>query len=123
MLFPIVVFAYVYTLPESPRWLLLKAREGKPQFYSKAFDALCSLRHSKLQAARDLFLIDYLVEKEQRIWEQRNRLQELFTIGRNRRALIASVINLFNQQFCGVNVHAYVRLPNKPFSVTYENSS
>jgi MFS family permease len=32
---------------------------------------------------------------------------ELFTLGRNRRALTASVITMFLQQFCGVNVSAY----------------
>jgi len=69
--------------------------------------SLCKLRHSKLQAGRDLFLIDHLLEGEQEIMEQQKPFSELFTVGRNRRALVASVICMFLQQFCGVNVTAY----------------
>ena len=96
-------------LPESPRYLLQEARRKKdPTFYKKAFDSLCSLRNSPLQAGRDLFLMDHLLEAELR--NRRNlwiRLTELFTKGRNYRAFRASLICLFIQQFCGVNVHVY----------------
>src|SRR6186713_270139 len=107
MILPLFVVAYVYTLPESPRWLLLKARKGDKTKYEEAFMSLCKLRHSKLQAGRDLFLIDHLLEGEQEIMEQQKPFSELFTVGRNRRALVASVICMFLQQFCGVNVTAY----------------
>ena len=96
-------------LPESPRYLLQEARRKQdPTFYKKAFDALCSLRNSPLQAGRGLFLMDHLLETELR--NRRNlwiRLTELFTKGRNYRAFRASLICLSVQQFCGVNVHVF----------------
>ncbi|KAF2634027.1 hypothetical protein P280DRAFT_554874 [Massarina eburnea CBS 473.64] len=107
MILPLVVVAYVYTLPESPRWLLMKARKGNKKKYEEAFLALCKLRYTKLQAGRDIFLIDHLLEGEDEIMKQQRPFSELFTLGRNRRALIASVITMFLQQFCGVNVTAY----------------
>lgn len=69
---PLVAAAYVFTLPESPRWLLLKARQGKTSYYNKEFQSLCSLRHSNLQAARDLFLIHHLLDGEEDIKKGRN---------------------------------------------------
>lgn len=107
MVLPLVVVAYVYTLPESPRWLLMRARKGNKKKYEEAFMALCKLRYTKLQAARDLFLINYLLEGEEEIMHQTRPFRELFTIPRNRRALTASVICMFLQQFCGVNVTVY----------------
>ncbi|KAJ4352206.1 uncharacterized protein N0V89_007553 [Didymosphaeria variabile] len=104
---PLFVVAYVYTLPESPRWLLMRARQGNRKKYEEAFNSLCKLRHTKLQAGRDIFLINHLLEAEERIMQQEKPFSELFTRGRNRRALTASVITMFLQQFCGVNVTAY----------------
>ena len=37
----------------------------------------------------------------------RHKIKEMFTVGRNRRAMVASTITMFMQQFCGVNVIAY----------------
>ncbi|KAF2715807.1 hypothetical protein K504DRAFT_478840 [Pleomassaria siparia CBS 279.74] len=108
MILPLFVVAYVYTLPESPRWLLKKARKSNnKKYYEQAFMSLCKLRHTKLQAGRDLFLIDHLLQGEEVIMTQQKPFSELFTLGRNRRALTASVITMFLQQFCGVNVTAY----------------
>ncbi|GAB7357315.1 hypothetical protein MBLNU459_g8277t1 [Dothideomycetes sp. NU459] len=107
MILPLVVVAYIYTLPESPRWLLRRAQLGDVSKYEKAFLSLCQLRHTKLQAARDMFLISYQLREEQRIRKQQKPFLELFTVARNRRAFTASVIVMFFQQFCGVNVLAY----------------
>lgn len=82
----------------------MKARQGNKKKYEEAFMSLCKLRHTKLQAGRDLFLIDHLLEGEETIMQQQKPFSELFTLGRNRRALTASVITMFLQQFCGVNV-------------------
>ena len=108
MVLPLIAAAYVFTLPESPRWLLLKARQGKKAYYKKAFDALIRLRHHRLQAARDMFLMQHLLdgEDEVRSWHG-NRFFELWTIARNRRALTASCLVMFLQQICGVNVLAF----------------
>lgn len=110
MVLPLLVVLYIYALPESPRVLLAKARRGGPRandLYEKAFLALKDLRNSKVQAARDLFLMDYLLGEEATIMHDQRRFVELFTLGRCRRALTASVICMFLQQMCGVNVTVY----------------
>ncbi|KAI4185195.1 MAG: hypothetical protein LQ346_005958 [Caloplaca aetnensis] len=101
MVLPLVAVAYVYTLPESPRWLLAKARQGKTDKYETAFTSLCRLRHTRLQAARDLFLMHHLLDNEERIKQNHNIFFELWSVPRNRRALTASLILMFFQQFCG----------------------
>lgn len=131
MILPLIVAAYVYTLPESPRWLLNRAHkhDGEKRRYKEAFDALVRLRPTKLQAARDLFLIHHELLELDKIAtrETRGPLQTLFTHGRSARALLASVTCMFFQQvrislcnhikslsskltvsqFCGVNIIAY----------------
>lgn len=106
MVFPFILAAYVYTLPESPRWLLQKARQtGNFIKYEEAFTSLTKLRCSKLQAARDLITINHLLDNEDLVHRQSGwRIKELFIVRRNRRALTASLILMFFQQFCGVNV-------------------
>lgn len=90
-----VVVLYIYTQPESPRWLLRRAHLGDKAKYETAFHALCKLRHTKLQAARDLFLINYQLKEEERIRKVNKPFLELFTTPRNRRALTASIICLW----------------------------
>ncbi|KAF2500921.1 hypothetical protein BU16DRAFT_185712 [Lophium mytilinum] len=113
MILPLLVAQYIYTVPESPRWLIQKAHNGNKKKYEEAFLALCKLRHTKLQAARDLFAIHHLllrqaeITNKSRAGKRRSPFRELFTIGRNRRALTASVITMFLQQQCGVNVMAF----------------
>jgi hypothetical protein len=110
MVLPLLVVLYIYALPESPRILLAKAQKSgtnAQEFYEEAFLALKSLRNSKVQAARDLILIDYLLEEETKIMDKQSRFFELFTVDRCRRALTASVICMFLQQMCGVNVTVY----------------
>ena len=121
MVAPILLAMYIYTQPESPRWLLAKAHKaalaGKSAkskgYYNKVFQSLRSLRHSKLQAARDMMLIHFRLRKEDELrklnqnrWYKRG-VYELFAIRRNRRAVVASLIVMFMQQFCGINVLIY----------------
>ncbi|BGP66112.1 hypothetical protein NBRC10512v2_007507 [Rhodotorula toruloides] len=91
----------VFFCPESPRWLIGRGR------YRDAYHSLCRLRYSKLQAARDLFMINALLEEEANMPSGKAALLELFAVGRNRRAAVASGIVMFMQQFCGINVIAY----------------
>ena len=121
MIAPIILAMYIYTQPESPRWLLAKAHKAtladndaeSKTYYSRVFQSLTKLRHSKLQAARDMMLIHFRLRKEEEIrardrtvWYKRG-VFELFSIRRNRRAVIASLIVMFFQQFCGINVLIY----------------
>ncbi|PIL24778.1 MFS general substrate transporter [Ganoderma sinense ZZ0214-1] len=98
----VIVALQVYFCPESPRWYMMKGR------YTKAFDSLRRLRHTDLQAARDLYYIHVLLEAEKEVSRStRHKFLELFTVPRNRRATLASSIVMFMQQFCGVNAIAY----------------
>ncbi len=138
MVAPIVLFFLMMSLPESPRWHILKARrlerQERPDYrlrierhYEAAFLALCQLRNSKVQAGRDMFLIDAWIAMEQVPVESRNsgdavvdrRLVHipwkawsqntltLFYDDRCRRAMTAGLIVMSLQQLCGVNVLAY----------------
>jgi hypothetical protein len=105
MVLPLIVAAYVYTLPESPRWLLNRAHKhkGEEKRYEEAFDSLVRLRPTRLQAARDLFLIHHellVLDKvaTDRPHKPQRPLTTLFTDGRSARALLASVTCMFFQQ-------------------------
>lgn len=123
MLPAVIVCCFVFMCPESPRWYISKGR------HEKAYRGMCRLRYNKVQAARDIFYMNTLLEaeKESMILGQ-NKVKEMFTVPRNRRAMQASEIVMFMQQvrsipkssqniepranvlphqFCGVNVIAY----------------
>ncbi|KAI1863971.1 uncharacterized protein JN550_009250 [Neoarthrinium moseri] len=102
MLPAVCVCAVVYFTPESPRWYLTKGR------HRDAYKAICQLRYEKVQAARDLFYMDTLLQVEKEAMNiGRSKIKELLTVRRNRNAMIASEIVMFMQQFCGVNAIAY----------------
>ncbi|KAI0391038.1 hypothetical protein F5Y17DRAFT_461229 [Xylariaceae sp. FL0594] len=99
----VVVVALVFFTPESPRWYLTKNR------HADAYKSILQLRYNRVQAARDLFYMDTLlqVERETMHLQRQNKFKEIFTIRRNRNAAVASEIVMFMQQFCGVNAIAY----------------
>ncbi|CAI4217307.1 unnamed protein product [Parascedosporium putredinis] len=90
----------VWTIPESPRWYLNKE---KP---IQAYQSMCRLRFIKIQAARDIFYADALLNAEKSV-SRKAGMKELLTVRRNRNAFVASEIVMFMQQFCGINVVAY----------------
>ncbi|ANB15304.1 myo-inositol transporter ITR1 [Sugiyamaella lignohabitans] len=98
---PVFVCLQVYFVPESPRWYIRKNR------HDKAFQSLLRLRNTKVQAARDLYYMQIMIAINEELNKEHNALFDIFAVGRNRRALYASQIVMFMQQFCGVNVIAY----------------
>lgn len=98
---PMIVMVQVYMCPESPRWYMEKGK------HDKAFNSVCRLRHTKIQAARDMYYAAKLLEIEASEREGRNLFKEFFMVRRNRRAAQSSWFVMFMQQFCGVNVIAY----------------
>jgi hypothetical protein len=95
---------FVWTVPESPRWLIRKNR--LPQ----AFRAFCRIRNSEMQAARDLFYAYNQIKEEPKAFAGLTlgrRVVELFTVPRLRRASVASAVCVISQQFSGINVMAF----------------
>ncbi|KAE9366242.1 hypothetical protein N431DRAFT_562845 [Stipitochalara longipes BDJ] len=94
----------IFFCPESPRWFMKKNR------YPEAYQSLCKLRNTPLQAARDLYMIHVQLVEEARIIGTSNyvtRFVELFTIPRVRRATLASFTVMIAQQMCGINIIAF----------------
>ncbi|KAK2759844.1 hypothetical protein FQN54_002578 [Arachnomyces sp. PD_36] len=98
---PMFVCAQVYFCPESPRWYMIRDN------YQAAYGALCKLRSSSLQAARDIYYIHKTLEVEMKLKEGKNLWREMVTVPRNRRAAQSSFFVMFMQQFVGVNVVMY----------------
>ncbi|KAJ0413613.1 hypothetical protein BJY00DRAFT_319610 [Aspergillus carlsbadensis] len=98
---PFFVCIQVYFCPESPRWYMIRNR------YHEAFDALCKLRPTQLQAARDLYYIHAALQVEEKLREGKRLWREMFLVPRNRRAAQSSFFVMFMQQFCGVNAIMY----------------
>jgi Sugar (and other) transporter len=98
MLPAVIVCCFVFMCPESPRWFMSKSR------HQDAYRSMCRLRFNKIQAARDVFYMAELLRAEEELNTGRNKLLELIRVPRNRRAMLASEIVMFMQQFCGVNV-------------------
>jgi hypothetical protein len=121
----------IWTIPESPRWLLRKGKRGQ------AFNILCDLRPTPLQAATELFYANAQVQTEvslfrrqnasseseelgkepedadavietnafQEYWRSTNywsRIYRLFRSPRSRRAAVAASVVMLAQQLCGV---------------------
>lgn len=60
---------------------------------------MCKLRYNKIQAARDIFYMHTLLEAEnQSMILGQNKVKEMITVPRNRRAMQASEIVMFMQQ-------------------------
>ncbi|KAL9084699.1 MAG: hypothetical protein Q9165_007947 [Trypethelium subeluteriae] len=81
-------------------------QERRASYIQAAFASLIKLNKTKLQASRELFVI-YRSLKEEPDDPWYSTVKQLWTSRRTRNALIASVITMFLQQFCGVNVLAY----------------
>jgi hypothetical protein len=67
--------------------------------HSKAYESMCTLRFNKIQAARDLYYMYKGLEAESSIKLGGSKIAELVTVPRNRRAMIASELVMFMQQY------------------------
>ncbi|KAK7993001.1 hypothetical protein PG988_001795 [Apiospora saccharicola] len=80
---PVIPLAgLVFQCPESPAWLMKKMR------YAAAFESLCRLRNSELQAAREVYAAYILTRM-------------------NRNATLASFSVMISQQLCGINIISF----------------
>jgi MFS family permease len=114
-MFPAVIgCCFVFFCPESPRWYMSKGR------HDKAYEAMCRVRFAKVQAARDQFYMHTLLEAESNMKLGQNKIMELITVPRNRRALLASEIVKFMQQ---VGASYCVPFSSVPMSLTNSFSS
>lgn len=131
---PLIPMLYIFTLPESPRFLLQKAiravpldKEDEPddsaaktarkKYILQAWKALKGLYPTKVQASRELMWIYHGLENSRGTGSpdglgssqtsKGSTLIKLWTHARTRNALVASAITMFLQQFCGVNIMAY----------------
>jgi hypothetical protein len=78
----------------------------KKNRYADAYRSLLRIRHTPLQAARDLYYIHVYLIEESKIAHGTNyfvRFLELFTIPRVRRATLAAHTVTIAQQMCGIN--------------------
>ncbi|RMZ89546.1 hypothetical protein DV736_g3228, partial [Chaetothyriales sp. CBS 134916] len=96
----------IYTLPESPSWLIKQTSR-----YDKAFLSLRRLRNTDLQAAKELYAT-YLQRKTQHSMPTPKRtyaqqLLDLVTKPRIRRATLAAYSVMLCQQLCGINIIAF----------------
>ncbi|KAK5083271.1 hypothetical protein LTR70_008238 [Exophiala xenobiotica] len=123
---PIFLLLFIYECCESPRWTVAKAhmlrlndRPKAAKYHCQAaYKALEELSRHRLLAARDMLSHYYLLDEERidladrlevhpkRVWLT-HQLVELFGRRRNRRAILASSVCMFAQQFCGVNLIVY----------------
>lgn len=97
---PLFVIACLYIGPESPRYLVSRRR------YAAAYRSLLRLRHTPIEAARDLYCITDAVKVEEKLRTGRNLfsdIRDVFRVPRVRYATLASWFIMFMQNFCGIN--------------------
>lgn len=90
----------IWFCPESPRWLM---KHGK---FAKGFRSMCRLRAHPIIAARDYYYSNVIYTEELRVAKGAGyfqRLSDIFTIPRIRRANYGASTVMIAQQMCGIN--------------------
>ncbi|KAF5262429.1 hypothetical protein FOXYS1_6852 [Fusarium oxysporum] len=95
----------IFFCPESPRWYMKKGRAPE------AYASLQKLRFTKIQAARDLFMMHMALESEKKLFSHAGnglkRFVDLFRVPRLRRANLAASTIMIAQQMCGINIISF----------------
>ncbi|KAJ4301425.1 hypothetical protein N0V90_003517 [Kalmusia sp. IMI 367209] len=113
----LILIILVYIGCESPRWLIVQER------YIAAFDTLVQLRKERLLAAEEFCYTYFQIQTERALARKRSeadfgtyqppiryteRLRRLITLGRNRNAMIATIIVMLTQHLSGINIFAFL---------------
>lgn len=106
MLTNLPLLALLYICPESPSWHIKTSAN-----YNAAFASLRRLRNTDHEAAQEL-LSFYVRQKRYSassnpVSSYLKSLTEVYTIPRNRRAVLASYTAMLAQQLCGINIIAF----------------
>ncbi|KAJ3580451.1 hypothetical protein NPX13_g109 [Xylaria arbuscula] len=111
---PLIPLFMILHIHESPRFILKRAlntkakSEDRAKLVQRAIESLESFNKTRLQAFRELFFIYHSVEKQRlRKRTYKPKMLALWKHPPTRRALIASIVVMFFQQACGINVLAY----------------
>jgi sugar porter (SP) family MFS transporter len=99
--FCIFILAFIFFLPESPRWLVLKKRDAEAR---EVLAALSDVPLDDASVAADMAAISATVAEM-----EKGSFRDLFTMDRNRnlhRTALAYVNQVF-QQICGINLITY----------------
>ena len=95
-----ILMCGIWFCPESPRWLMKKAR------YAEGFKAMSKIRAHDIIAARDFYYSYVLYCEELRVGGGMgyfSRLADCFRIPRIRRANYGASTVMLAQQMCGIN--------------------
>ncbi|KAI1366687.1 sugar transporter-domain-containing protein [Xylaria arbuscula] len=111
---PLIPLFIILHIHESPRFIFKKALNAEPKsderarLVDKAIKSLESFNKTRLQAYREAFFIYHSVDKQQSRHRTTGlKMLALWKHEPTRRALVASIIVMFFQQACGINILAY----------------